>query len=307
MAADLEKKIDLTLEGVETELDKSLLEAIKDPLTHIVRNCCDHGIETVAERKKVNKPETGHILIRSYHEGGQVVIEVSDDGRGINRAKVIQKALEKGVVSSEKAEKLSDREIFELIFLPGFSTSQHVTAVSGRGVGMDVVRTNVEKIGGNVEVKSFEGKGTSIQLRIPLTLAIVPALVVKSGQCKFAIPQVKLVELVRAESVGAIGSGVHMERLQGRPTCRLRGQLLPLYDIREITKEEFDSEYKDGTFIVVLSAEGSNFGLLVSEVLDTADIVVKPLSSLLNNLAIFSAASLCFSVSWQHEHPSDII
>jgi two-component system chemotaxis sensor kinase CheA len=157
---------------------------------------------------------------------------------------------------------------------------------------MDVVRTNVEKIGGNVEVKSFEGKGTSIQLRIPLTLAIVPALVVKSGQCKFAIPQVKLVELVRAESVGAIGSGVHMERLQGRPTCRLRGQLLPLYDIREITKEEFDSEYKDGTFIVVLSAEGSNFGLLVSEVLDTADIVVKPLSSLLNNLAIFSGATI---------------
>lgn len=292
IARDLGKQIDLTLEGAETELDRSLLEAIKDPLTHIVRNSCDHGIESPDDRRKVNKPDTGHLLIRSYHEGGQVVIEVSDDGRGINRQRVVQKAIEKGLLTADKGSKLSDREICELIFLPGFSTAQQVTSVSGRGVGMDVVKTNIEKIGGTVEIKSVEGKGTSLQLRIPLTLAIVPALIIRSGSSKFAIPQVKLVELVRTNGLSSDSTGVQMEMLQGRPTCRLRGQLLPLYDVREVTGEKYDSTYKDGAFIVVLNADGEHFGLLVSEVLDTADIVVKPMSSLLNNLQIFSGATI---------------
>jgi len=292
IARDLGKKIDLTLEGSETELDKSLLEAIKDPLTHIVRNSCDHGIEFPDDRKKGNKPETGHILIRSFHEGGQVVIEVSDDGRGLNRQRIVQKAIEKGLMNAEKASKLTDREICAIIFLPGFSTAQQVTAVSGRGVGMDVVKTNVEKVGGSIEIKSVQDKGTSMQLRIPLTLAIVPALIIKSGKERFAIPQVKLVELVRVEARGHGNGATQIEYLQGRPMYRLRGNLLPLYDIREITGEPFDSKYEKGVFIIVLNSEGENFGLLVPEVLDTADIVVKPMSSMLNNLMAFSGATI---------------
>jgi two-component system chemotaxis sensor kinase CheA len=292
IARDLGKKIDLTLEGSDTELDKSLLEAIKDPLTHIVRNSCDHGIEAPEDRKKSNKPETGHLLIRSFHEGGQVVVEVSDYGKGIDRKRVIEKAIENGLIDTEKAAKLADREICELIFLPGFSTAKQVTSVSGRGVGMDVVKTNIEKIGGSVEVKSVEKKGTSIQLRIPLTLAIVPALIIKTQKEKFAIPQVKLVELVRVEEGTHHHSGVQIEKLQDRPMFRLRGQLLPLFDLREITGEPYNSDYKSGIFIIVLSTEGENFGLLVPEVMDTADIVVKPISSLLNHLSIFSGATI---------------
>jgi two-component system chemotaxis sensor kinase CheA len=290
IARDLGKRIDLTLEGSETELDKSLLEAIKDPLTHIVRNSCDHGIEGPDDRRKFGKPETGHLLIRSFHEGGQVVIEVSDDGRGINRKRVVEKAVEKGMLSAEQAAKLSDREICELIFQPGFSTAAQVTSVSGRGVGMDVVKTNIEKIGGSVEIKSVEGKGTSLQLRIPLTLAIVPALIIKCLARKFAIPQVKLVELLRVE--GPSSAGMHIENLEGRPMVRLRGQLLPLLDLREITGEAYDPTYEEGIFIIVLTTEGENFGLLVPEVSDTADIVVKPMSSLLSNLATFSGATI---------------
>lgn len=294
ISRDLGKKIDLTLEGSETELDKSMLEAIKDPLTHIVRNSCDHGIEPPDERLKANKPETGHLLIRSFHEGGQVVIEVSDDGRGLHRKKVLAKAIEKGLLTAEQGLKLSDREICELIFLPGFSTAQQVTAVSGRGVGMDVVKTNIEKIGGGVEIKSTEGRGTSIQLRIPLTLAIVPALIIKSHKETFAIPQVKLVELVHVEgtSDNSLRNSAHIEFLQGRPMYRLRGSLLPLYDLRDITKEKYDPTYKDGIFIVVLNNDGENFGLLVPEVLDTADIVVKPLSMILNSISTFSGATI---------------
>ena len=303
IAREMNKKIDLTLEGIDTELDKSMLEAIKDPLTHIVRNSCDHGIEFPDERVKANKPETGHLLIRSFHEGGQVVIEISDDGRGINRKRVLQKAIEKGMMTAEQGSKLSDREICALIFSPGFSTAQQVTSVSGRGVGMDVVKTNIEKIGGSVEIKSIEGKGTSLQLRIPLTLAIVPALIIKSNREKFAIPQVKLIELVRVQGRGSSsgtsqasgiesGATTQIELLQGRPMFRLRGSLLPLYDLREITGESYDSSYKDGVFIVVLNSDGEVFGLLVPEVLDTADIVVKPISSLLNTVSTFSGATI---------------
>jgi two-component system chemotaxis sensor kinase CheA len=289
ISKDLQKRIDLTLEGSETELDKSLLEAVKDPLTHIVRNSCDHGIENPADRKKAGKPETGHLLIKAFHEGGQVVIEVSDDGRGLNRQKITQKAIEKGLITVEKSTTMTDREILEIIFLPGFSTAAQVTSVSGRGVGMDVVKTNNEKIGGSVEISSTEGKGTTLQLRIPLTLAIVPALLVKSGHEKFAIPQVKLIELVRAGGQGA----AQIEYLEGRPMYRLRGNLLPLFDIRDITATPETRNYADGAYIVVLSADaGECFGLLVSEILDTADIVVKPLSALLKSINVFSGATI---------------
>jgi two-component system, chemotaxis family, sensor kinase CheA len=288
IAKDLNKKIDLTIEGAETELDKTLLEAIKDPLTHLVRNSCDHGVETIPERKAAGKPETGHLLIRSFHEGGQVVIEISDDGKGLDRKRIVAKGIERGLISQEQAGKLQDREICNLIFSPGFSTAKEVTSVSGRGVGMDVVKTNVEKIGGTIELNSVFGKGTTIRLKIPLTLAIVPAMLVRSGTEKFAIPQVKLVELVRIEGDQANG----IEYLQGRPMYRLRGALLSLIDINEITGDAVNRDPHDTVNIVVLNAEGEVFGLMVDEILDTADIVVKPLGSFLKHLSVFSGATI---------------
>jgi len=289
IANDLKKKIDLTLEGSETELDKTLLEATKDPLTHLLRNSCDHGIEDPSERKKAGKPESGHILIRSYHEGGQVVIEISDDGKGLDSKKILAKAIEKGLINSEHGSKLQEREIFNMIFLPGFSTAKQVTSVSGRGVGMDVVKTNIEKIGGVVELSSVVNKGTTVRLKIPLTLAIVPAMLIRSGKEKFASPQVKLVELVRVEGSDPKN---RIEFLQGRPMYRLRGSLLPLLDIREIIGDRFTPGKAEVTNIVVLSVEKEFFGLIVEEILDTADIVVKPLSSFLKKLSIFSGATI---------------
>lgn len=289
ISRDLGKKIDLTLEGTETELDKTLLEAIKDPLTHLVRNSCDHGIENPADRKAANKPETGHLLIRSFHEGGQVVIEISDDGKGLDRKRILTKAIDRGLVSPEQSDRLQDREICNFIFSPGFSTAKEVTSVSGRGVGMDVVKTNIEKIGGTVELSSVYGKGTTIRLKIPLTLAIVPAMLVRSGVERFAIPQVKLVELVRIEP-DEKKNGI--EYLQGRPMYRLRGSLLSLVDIREVTNEDSERASNLAINIVVLNADGEVFGLMVDEILDTADIVVKPLGSFLKHLTIFSGATI---------------
>ncbi len=288
IARDLNKKIDLTLEDSDTELDKGLLEAVKDPLTHIVRNSCDHGIERPEDRKKAGKPETGHLLIRSFHEGGQVVIEISDDGHGLNRQRIVAKALEKGLITEEKSKRMSDQEICDLIFLPGFSTASQVTSVSGRGVGMDVVRTNIEKIGGSVLVSSVYEKGTTLQLRIPLTLAIVPGLLVKSGKEKYVIPQIKLVELVRVSNDSNSGT---IEWLQGRPMYRLRGALLPLYDLGELTGEKI-ANYDQEIYIVVLNVDGDYFGLLVHEILDTADIVVKPMSSFLKHISVFSGSTI---------------
>lgn len=292
LSRELGKKIDITLQGTETELDKTLIEAIKDPLTHIIRNSCDHGIEEPAERRVAGKPENGHIFVRAFHEGGQVVVEVSDDGRGLDREKIIKKCLEKGILPPEKAGKLSEREAFNLIFLPGFSTAKQVTSVSGRGVGMDVVKTNIEKIGGSVELISVLGKGTTLRLKIPLTLAIVPAMLIRCGGQRFAIPQIKLVELVRIEG----GSDAdRVEILQGRPVFLLRGDLLPLVDLREVLQQRQPGEelaFGEGANIVVLNAEGQIFGLIVDEILDTADIVVKPLSSFLNGLSIFSGATV---------------
>ena len=307
LARDLNKKIDLTLQGAETELDKTLLEAIKDPLTHIVRNACDHGIETPEERQATSKPASGHLMIRAFHDGGQVFIEVSDDGRGLDRERIVQKAIERKMLTAERASKMNDREINQIIFLPGFSTAKQVTNVSGRGVGMDVVKTNIEKIGGSVEVVSTFKKGSTVRLKIPLTLAIVPALLVRRGKERFAIPQVKLVELVRVDPAE---SRDRIELLQGRPMYRLRGDLLPIVSLDEALKkvapqavQQTSSQssapdlerdrYQDGIAnIVVLSAEGEMFGLLVDEILDTADIVVKPLGSVLKKIAIFSGATI---------------
>ena len=292
LSHELKKNINLNLHGSETELDKSLLEAIKDPLTHIVRNSCDHGIETPEARRKAGKPDVGTINIRAYHEGGQVVIEVSDDGKGLHKDVLIKKAIEKGLITETQALKLTEKEIFGLIFAPGFSTAQKITNVSGRGVGMDVVRTNIERIGGAVDLASVSGAGTTIKIKIPLTLAIVPALIVKCGNGIFAIPQVKLEELVRVDQSSTDNK---IEVLHGAPVYRLRGNILPLVDLNKVLGIETNTkiDYENSIFnIAVLNAEDCSFGVIIDEVKDTADIVVKPLTRLLKSLQVYSGATI---------------
>ncbi len=219
------KEVNIEMEGKETELDKTIIEAIKDPLTHLVRNSVDHGIELPADRLEAGKDRAGRLILRAFHEGGQVNIEITDDGAGLNLDRIRQKAVDRGMVSPEQAARMTEREIFKLIFLPGFSTAEKVTKVSGRGVGMDVVKTNVERIGGSVDVQSTAGRGTTVRVKIPLTLAIIPALMVSSGGDRYAIPQVSLLELVRIE---ADEVGKSIESVHGAPVYRLRGRLLPL-------------------------------------------------------------------------------
>ena len=223
------KQVNIEMEGKETELDKTIIEAIKDPLTHLVRNSVDHGIELPDVRVKAGKEPAGRLILRAFHEGGQVNIEISDDGAGLNGERIRKKAVERGLITAEHAARMPEREVFNLIFLPGFSTAEKVTNVSGRGVGMDVVKTNVEKIGGVVHVESTPGKGTTVRVTIPLTLAIIPALVVTCGGDRYAIPQVSLLELVRLEPDRA---RVAIEMVHGAPVYRLRGRLLPLVYLR---------------------------------------------------------------------------
>lgn len=293
LSRDLNKKMELHLQGTETELDKTLLEAVKDPLTHIIRNSCDHGMETPEERRQAGKVETGHITVRAFHEGGQVVIEISDDGRGLHKDKILNKALEKGLITPDKAAGLSEREVHNLIFAPGFSTAAQVTNISGRGVGMDVVRSNIDKIGGVVELNSQQGAGTTIRLKIPLTLAIVPAMIVRCDEDRYAIPQVKLVELVRVDNSN---SESHIEYLQGNAFYRLRGNLLPLVNMKSLldfcSKDEAAKSLPDVINIVVVRAERQLFGLIVDEVVDTADIVVKPLARFLKSVNVYSGATV---------------
>lgn len=293
----LDKNIDLVLEGTETELDKTLIEAVKDPLTHIVRNSADHGLETPKDRIAAGKPSTGTIYIRSYHEGGQIVIEVEDNGKGLDREAIGRKSLEKGIISEETLSKMSEKEIQNLIFMPGFSTAAQVSTISGRGVGMDVVRTNIEKIGGVVDLESKSGQGTTIKLKIPLTLAIVPALIVSCQDKKYGIPQVKLEELVRIQDNENEPS--KLEVLQGKPVYRLRERLLPLISLAEtLSIEEFNLDKlrtkmrEDGLNIVVLNADNEVFGLIVDTIEDSTDIVIKPLPNFLKTIGVYSGATV---------------
>lgn len=295
LALQCGKEMRIEMEGEGTELDKTIVEAIKDPLTHLVRNSVDHGVETPDERVKNGKPREGCLLLRAFHEGGQVNIEITDDGGGLNLDRIRQKGVEKGLVSQDQALRLSDRDAAMLIFAPGFSTAAKVTNVSGRGVGMDVVKTNVEKIGGTVDIQSQLGRGTTVKLKIPLTLAIIPALVVTCGGDRYAIPQVSLLELVRLEGSEAIKG---IERIHGAPVYRLRGQLLPIVHLRRELGLEETPVTADGSGanevvnIVVLRADDRQFGLIVDSINDTEEIVVKPLSKQLKGIPVYAGSTI---------------
>jgi two-component system chemotaxis sensor kinase CheA len=286
---ELGKDVALVMEGNETELDRTIIEAIKDPMTHIIRNSIDHGIEHPEQRVADGKPAQGRLSLRAFHEGGQVNIEISDDGHGIDVGRVLQKAIQRGVVIQEQAARMSQREMLALVFLPGVSTADEVTNVSGRGVGMDVVRTNIEKIGGNVDLHSEQGKGTTIRIKIPLTLAIIPALVVTCGDDRYAIPAASLVELVRIEGDQVDKS---VEHIHDAPVYRLRGNLLPLVHLAKELELTALRHEEEAMFLVVLQAEGRQFGLVVDGINDTEEIVVKPLGKEMKGLSVYAGATI---------------
>ena len=288
LALALDKRVRLEMEGQETELDKSLLEAIRDPLTHSIRNAIDHGIEMPDVRVAQGKPAEGLVRLRACHEGSHVIVEVHDDGAGMSIERIRQKAVERQLVPPQRAEQMNEREILQLIFLPGFSTAAAVTSVSGRGVGMDVVRTNVEKIGGKVEVDSHAGKGTILRLRIPLTLAIIPALIVHSRGQNFAVPQASLTELVHM-SAGETDSRI--EWLENAALYRLRGRLLPLVFLDRLLQQA-PRERTAPCDIAILNADGRRFGLVVDGLADPEEIVVKPLAAVLREIGYYAGATI---------------
>src|SRR5579871_2681885 len=289
LSGELGKQIELDMHGADTELDRQVLDLIKDPLTHMVRNSADHGLETPAERAAAGKPEVGTIRLSAYHEGGHILICIADDGRGLNTDRIKQKALENGLASELDLEKMTEAQIHKYIFAPGFSTAAKVTNVSGRGVGMDVVRTNIDQIGGTIDVKSVPGEGSSFTIKIPLTLAIVSALIVEAAGDRFAIPQLSVVELVRARA----NSDHRIERIKDTPVLRLRNKLLPLIHLKKLLKidggVEMDAE---NGFIVVTQVGSQTFGIVVDGVFHTEEIVVKPMSSKLRHISMFSGNTI---------------
>lgn len=293
LSNELSKKIDLQMIGADTELDRQVLEMIKDPLTHMVRNSADHGLETPAERLAAGKKETGHVILNAYHEGGHIIIEIKDDGRGLNTARIKEKIIKSGLASEAEVAGMTDQQVHMYIFRAGFSTAAAVTAVtavSGRGVGMDVVRTNIEKIGGTIDMKSVEGKGTNFSVKIPLTLAIVSALIVESAGERFAIPQISVLELVRT---GGKHSENAIEHIKGAPFLRLRNRLLPLLTLSNMLKlEKKEGDEKTNSIIVVTQVGNQTFGIIVDRVFDTEEIVVKPVAPILRDIDMFSGNTI---------------
>ncbi len=286
LSNELGKQIDLEMQGAETELDRQVLDLIKDPLTHMVRNSADHGLETPAERRGLGKPERGRIRLSAYHEGGHIIIQIADDGRGLDTERIKAKAVAQGIATDAEIDKLTEAQIHKFIFVPGFSTAQQVTSVSGRGVGMDVVRNNIDQIGGTIDVKSVAGAGLAFTIKIPLTLAIVAALIVEAGGERFAIPQLSVIELVRARA----GSEHRIERIKDTAVLRLRDKLLPVARLTHLLGAAA-GELEDG-FIVVTQVGSQTFGILVDGVFHTEEIVVKPLSSKLRHIAMFSGNTI---------------
>jgi two-component system chemotaxis sensor kinase CheA len=285
---ELGKRLELKQIGAETELDRQVLELIKDPLTHMVRNSADHGIEGGAERLAAGKPEHGTITLNAFHEGGHIVIQIGDDGRGLAVEKIKKKALQNGLATEAELASMSEAQIQQFIFKAGFSTAAEVTSVSGRGVGMDVVRTNIEKIGGTIEMKSVVGKGTTFTVKIPLTLAIVSALIVECAGERFAIPQIGIVELVRAGGK----SGHRIERLNGTPVLRLRERLLPLVGLQGLLQLDGETSAEADKLIIVAQVGTMSFGIIVDRVFDTEEIVVKPVAPMLREMGMYSGNTI---------------
>lgn len=288
LASDLGKQIELVTSGQDTELDRQVLELIKDPLTHMIRNAADHGLETPADRFASGKPAAGRITLSARHEGGAIVVEMADDGRGLDADRIRAKAVANGLISSAQAAAMSDAEARQMIFLPGFSTAEAVTAVSGRGVGMDVVRTNIEKIGGVIDLTSTEGQGTRFTIRIPLTLSIVSALIVECSGERFAMPQASIVELVSANG----SEGRRIEQINGASVLRLRDRLLPLVSLETMLGLSGPETPRADACIVVARVGAFTFGVIVDRVFDTEEIVVKPVATLLRHLKIYSGATI---------------
>ncbi|MEW5702977.1 MAG: chemotaxis protein CheW [Pseudomonadota bacterium] len=304
LAMELGKKIELEMIGADTELDRQVLELIKDPLTHMVRNSADHGIEVPKEREKAAKPLTGQIILNAYHEGGHIIIEISDDGRGISVEKIKKKALTNGLATQAELDAKTDQQILQYIFQPGFSTAEAVTNISGRGVGLDVVRTNIERINGTIEMRAKEGKGTAFTIKIPLTLAIVSALIVECRGERFAIPQISVLELVRSSA----GSEHRIERIHETPVLRLRDRLLPLVMLgdllnpgvqnasenKEIPSVDKDIHKREGKerFVIITQVGTYKFGIAVDRVFDTEEIVVKPVAPILRDIGMFSGNTI---------------
>ncbi|MFZ4166070.1 hybrid sensor histidine kinase/response regulator [Brevundimonas sp. NPDC058933] len=288
LASDLGKRIDLIMTGEDTELDRQVMELIRDPLTHMIRNAADHGLETPEQRRAAGKPEMGRIILSARHEGGAILIEMADDGRGLPAARIRAKALDVGLITPAQAAAMTDAEARQLIFLPGFSTASEVTAVSGRGVGMDVVRTNIEAIGGAIELTSVEGQGTRFTIRIPLTLSIIAGLVVECCGERFAMPQASIIELVSANGT----AGRRIEQINGAEVLRLRDRLLPLVSLGTLLGLEAPEGPRGEACIVVARVGAFTFGVIVDRVFDTEEIVVKPTASILRHLKLYSGATI---------------
>lgn len=287
LAQELDKKIELVMKGAETELDRQVLDEIKDPLTHMVRNAADHGLETTEGRRAAGKSETGIVTLTARHEGGHIIVEVGDDGHGLNTDRIRDKILANSLATEAELEGLTDQQIQQFIFKPGFSTAQSVTSVSGRGVGMDVVRSNIAKIGGTVELNSVAGRGTRFTIKIPLTLAIVSALIVECGGQRFALPQNSVTELVRITK----NSTHKVENVKGTPVLRLRDRLLPLVTLKNLLEID-DAGDDDETYIIVTQVGTYMFGIVVDRVFDTEEIVVKPVSKALRKVPIYSGNTI---------------
>jgi len=291
LSLELGKKIDLEMTGGETELDRQVLEMIKDPLTHMIRNSADHGLERPDERVRAGKPEAGRIKLSAFQQGGYIVIEVTDDGRGLDVQKVRAKALENGLTTLAELDRMSDVDIYKFIFKPGFSTAGAVSEVSGRGVGMDVVRNNIEVIGGTVDLESTSPAGTTFTIKIPLTLAIMAALIVEVAGARFALPQFSVVELVRTGEA----AGHPVELISDTAVLRLRDMLLPLVDFAQLLgfrESNPDNVWEGNRTAVVIQVGASLFGVLVDKVFRTEEIVVKPMSSVLRHVNMFSGNTI---------------
>ncbi len=295
MNRKLGKQIELKIRGEGVELDKSIIEALGDPLTHLIRNSADHGVEPPEVRRAAGKPANGTLHLSARHEGGQVFVEIADDGAGIDPERVLAKAIERGLITPQAAADMSTREILRLIFAPGFSMAREVSDISGRGVGMDVVRSNIEKIGGSVDIESVVGQGTRIILRLPLTLAIMPALIVRNGGKTYAVPQVDIEELVR---VRPGDTDRKIEHVRDNPVIRLRGVLLPLVSLGKalgdlpLSKGPADAPARRATNVLVLKAGPHRYGLVVDELQDSQEIVVKPLPDYLGGCRCYAGATI---------------